>query len=291
MAKAPSARPPSTPRPPRPPRPSSAPRPPRIPLTLDLSPSKTLAAPPWLAERAASIGIEFDKDDVEKLGLYLGCLFYGNEQLNLTAVTDVEKAWDRHILDSLTLLATLADLPKGSKVIDIGSGGGLPGIPLAICAPHLHFTLLEATQKKVAFLDECIKRLELKNCVTLHARAEAAAHNIGTRADAKGITQRVGAQREQYDAVVARAVGAMPILAEITVPFAKPGGMIALIKGEKAPQEIEDAKQTLHEVKAVVDAVIPTPTGQIVVLSKRVTTPRLFPRPERVNNKKNKRAK
>lgn len=261
----------------------------RSPLSLDLSQCTALPPPAWLMERAASLGIEFEKHDVEQLGLYLGCLFYGNQQLNLTAITDVEKAWDRHILDSLTLLAPLSELPKGSKVIDVGTGGGLPGIPLAICAPHLHFTLLEATQKKIAFLDECFKRLELKNCVTLHARAEAAAHNIGTRADSKGVALRVGAQREQYDAVVARAVGALPILAEITVPFAKPGGMIALIKGEKAQQEIEDAKQTLHEVKAVVDAVIATPTGQIVVLSKRVATPRLYPRPERVNSKKHKR--
>ena len=263
----------------------------RSALSLDLSPCTPLPAPSWLIERAASIGIEFEKHDVEKLGLFLGCLFHGNQQLNLTAITEVEKAWDRHILDSLTLLAPLSDLPDGAKVIDVGTGGGLPGLPLAICAPHLHFTLLEATQKKIAFLEECIKRLELKNCTTLHARAETAAHNIGTRADSKGVALRVGAQREQYDAVIARAVGALPILAEITVPFAKPGGLIALIKGERAQQEIEDAKQTLHEVKAVVDAVIATPTGQIVVLSKRVATPRLYPRPERVNNKKHKRSK
>lgn len=235
------------------------------------------------------MGIEFDASDIERLGLYLACLFKGNEQLNLTAITDAEKAWERHILDSLTLLAVLADLPKDAKVIDIGTGGGLPGIPLAICAPHLRFTLLEATQKKVAFLGECIKQLHLKNCVTLHARAETAAHNIGTRADAKGISLRVGAQREQYDAVLARAVGALPILSEITVPFAKPGGIIALIKGEKAPQEIEDAKDTLHELKAVVEGIVPTPTGQIVVISKRVPTPRLFPRSERVNSKKHRR--
>jgi len=256
---------------------------------FDFSSLQTLGEPAWLREKASSMGIEFDKGDIEKLGLFLACLLDANTRANLTAVTDHDKAWDRHVLDSLSLLAVLADLPEGASVIDVGTGGGLPGLPLAICAPHLKFTLLDATAKKIAFLDATISRLGLTNCTTLTARAEVAAHDIGTRADAKGITKREGAKREQFDAVVARAVGALKVLAEITVPFAKIGGTIALIKGAKAPQEIEEAQPVLHELKCVVDTIVPTPTGQIVVLGKRVATPRLFPRAEKVNSKKSKR--
>src|SRR5689334_3810489 len=90
----------------------------------------TLNPPPTFAPAASALGIEFEPGDVEKLGRYLALLLETNKQFNLTAIKEPDEAWSRHILDSLTLIALLAELAKQAKVIDVGSGGGLPGIPL-----------------------------------------------------------------------------------------------------------------------------------------------------------------
>jgi 16S rRNA (guanine527-N7)-methyltransferase len=231
-------------------------------------------------EAAERIGIAFDAGDVGALGKYLELLFAANETMNLTAVRDVEQAWMRHILDSLTLLPLLADLPERGRVIDIGSGGGLPGIPLAITMPHLSFTLLEATGKKAVFLRGVADQMNLKNVSVLNQRAEIAAHDRGM----KKATGRFGGHRETYDAVVARAVGRLHTLAEITVPFAKPtrgeepGGIVLLIKGAQADAELAEAQGALHALKAVHTGTIETPTGRIVMLAKGAATPKLYPR-------------
>ena len=258
-------------------------------MTIDFSAVKALAAPAWLAERARAFGVEFDASDIEKLGTFLACIAVANERVNLTAITDSEQAWQRHVLDSLTLMGVLADLPEGARVLDIGTGAGLPGVPLAICMPHLRFTLLDGTAKKIAFVQAACARLGLKNVDAVTGRAEQLAHDIGVRRDFAGKVTRDGGYREQFDVVVARAVGQLDTLAEMAVGFAKVNGVVALIKGAQAQQEVEAASKTLHEIKVVVNAVAATPTGQIVILEKRVATPRLYPRAERVNAAKNKK--
>jgi 16S rRNA (guanine527-N7)-methyltransferase len=182
------------------------------------------------------------------------------------------------VLDSLTLIAVLADLPEGARVVDVGSGGGLPGLPLAVCMPHLHFTLLEATGKKVDFLRATAAALQLRNVEVVQARAETLAHDRGERASTAGKVTRVAARRESYDAVVARAVGRLCTLLELVVPFAKVGGLIALTKGAKAQEELEEAKEALHQLKAVAGPLIPTLTSTIVIIEKPSATPKIFPR-------------
>jgi 16S rRNA (guanine527-N7)-methyltransferase len=223
-----------------------------------------LEAPAGFVEAARELGVEFDPGDVERLGLYLALLLDANKAFNLTAVEDPEAAWTRHILDSLTLLQVLAELPEGARVIDVGSGGGLPGVPLAIVMPHLRFTLLEATGKKAAFLRKAIGALGLSNAEVLAERAESAGQ------DKK--------HREQYDAVVARAVGRMVTLAELTVPLAKVDRRVMLIKGERAGEELEEAAKGLALLHAVHSGTLQTPTGRIVVLEKSGATPRQYPR-------------
>lgn len=249
---------------------------PRPAIAFDFRALAPLTPPVTFTERARTLGIEFDNDDTQRLGKFLAALISANEQVNLTAITDPQQAWDRHILDSLTLMGVLADLPEGARLIDVGTGGGLPGIPLAICMPHLQFTLLEATGKKIEFLRAVVDSLALKNVHVVQGRAESIAHDRGERGPAGAA--RSGGHREQYDAVLARAVGRTAMLAELTVPFAKVGGMVVLIKGAKAQEELEEAKESLHLLKAVATQTIPTPTGTLVVLDKQSATPRTYPR-------------
>jgi 16S rRNA (guanine527-N7)-methyltransferase len=207
-------------------------------------------------------------------------LLRGNERANLTAAAEAGPAWTRHILDSLTLIPVLSELSEGARVIDVGSGGGLPGIPLAICVPGLRFTLLEATGKKVEFMRQAAAALGLSHVEVVQARAEAAGHDRGERTG----TGRVGGHRERYDAVLARAVGPLNVLAELTIPFARPpagetpGGVIALIKGQKADEELAAAARALKVLRAEHEATMDTPTGRVVVLTKVGPTPRDYPR-------------
>ena len=143
-----------------------------------------LAPTQQFLDAAATLGIEFDDGDLQRLGTYLELLLEANKTTNLTAIREPDAAWMRHILDSLTLLPALAELPEGATVIDVGSGGGLPGMPLAIAMPHLRFTLLEATGKKAVFLRTTAKALELSNVAILCERAEKAAHDRGERTGA-----------------------------------------------------------------------------------------------------------
>jgi 16S rRNA (guanine527-N7)-methyltransferase len=210
-------------------------------------------------------GIEFVDGEVEMLGRYLAMLLETNEQFNLTAVTDPAAAWVRHIFDSLTLFPVMEEaLAEGSRIIDVGSGGGLPGVPLAIVMPSMEVTLLEATGKKAAFLRRVAEELGIPNITVLDIRAEAAG--------------RSPEHRERYGAAVARAVGPMSVIAELTVPLVEVGGRVFLIKGQRADEELAAAKTALHKLHAQHELTIDTPTGKIVVLDKARSTPREYPR-------------
>ncbi|HYE61038.1 MAG TPA: 16S rRNA (guanine(527)-N(7))-methyltransferase RsmG [Phycisphaerales bacterium] len=247
----------------------------RAPIAFNFAATQPLPAPPEFIDAAAQLGIEFDEGDVDRLGRFLAMLLEANASaLNLTAITEPAAAWEKHILDSLTLLPLLAELPEGARVLDVGSGGGLPGVPLAIVMPHLRFTLLEATGKKVEYLRAVGSALSLANMDVVQGRAETVAHDRGEKSG----TGRTGGFREAFDAVTARAVGRVAVLAELTAPFAKVGGMVFLIKGQKAEEELAEGEGALHELKVVHAATVDTPTGRVVVLEKRSATPKLYPR-------------
>lgn len=247
---------------------------------------RALEATGEFLELARGYGIEFDPGDVEKLGHYLAMLLEVNKTTNLTAIEDPAEAWKRHIFDSLTLIPAIADLEDGARVIDVGSGGGLPGVPLAICMPRLAFTLLEATGKKADFLRQVARRLSLGNVTVVEERAEVLAHDRGDKVSEGGQTFREGGHREKYDAVVARAVGRLPTLLELTVAFAKvgtegaggAGSRILLIKGQQADEELGEAKGAMHLLKVVHASTLDTPTGRIVVIEKPAATPKVYPR-------------
>ncbi|MBY0307269.1 MAG: 16S rRNA (guanine(527)-N(7))-methyltransferase RsmG [Phycisphaerales bacterium] len=250
-------------------------------MTSPTTPTPLPPTPEFLAA-VAELGIELEPGDGERLGLYLALLLEANKATNLTAITEPGAAWMRHALDGLTLLPVLSDLPEGATVIDVGSGGGVPGVPLAVCMRHLVFTLLEPTGKKARFLEQAAHALGLKNVRVLPERAEKAG-------------QDKARHREKYDAVVSRAVGPMNVVAELMIPLCRQGGIVAVIKGAKAEAEVAHANgaqvrvaegegiirtgfSAIGALGARLVEIRETPTGKIVILEKASRTPNLYPR-------------
>lgn len=223
----------------------------RVPLVLPSS--VPLAAPDGFGARLEAVGASVSAPALAQLGDYLARLLAMNEQVNLTAIKDAESAWERHVLDALTLLPLVADVPAGARLVDVGSGGGIPGIPLAIARPDLRVTLVEATQKKAAFLTAVSAAIGLSN-VTVHAE----------RAEQLGKSDLRGA----FDVVTARAVARLAALVPLVLPFARPGGLVLLIKGQRADEELAEATSVIKKQHAAHEATIATPTGRIVKLRR-----------------------
>ena len=217
----------------------------------------------------AAAGIALEPHEPAALRRYLELLYEANAVTNLTAITDEREAWMKHIFDALTLLPVIAEIaPAGERlgICDVGSGGGVPAIPLAIVCPDVCFTLLEATGRKVELLRHFVKELGLANVTVTQGRAE--------QEGAFGS----GGLRDAFDLVTARALGRIAVAAELCVPLTREGGFVALIKGQKADEELAEAKPALHLLHAVHTSTLDTPTGRIVVLEKSRRTPKAYPR-------------
>ena len=172
-----------------------------------------------LVEGAAALGLALDAAQVERFARYRALLLDWNSRINLTAITDPEEVVTRHFLDSLTcapLLPSITPSRTTPRLVDVGTGAGFPGLPLAIALPSWDVTLLEATGKKVRFLETVIADLGLTNAHALAGRAEELAHRPELRS--------------RCDAVTARAVAALPTLLEYSAPFARPGGTLIFPK-------------------------------------------------------------
>lgn len=176
-----------------------------------------------IRERIAALGIRCADNTAEQLLRYQQLVETWNQHMNLTGDAGFEAMLDRHLMDSLTPLTVQGLLEDGATLIDVGTGAGLPGIPLAIARPDLRVTLLDSMQKRIKFLSAVAEALELSNVTVLHARAEVAAH----RADC----------REQFAIATARAVAALPVLQELLLPFVAVGGKCVCLKGPAAEDE------------------------------------------------------
>lgn len=164
-----------------------------------------------------------DKKDQYKIFIYY--LLEVNAHTNLTTITDIDEIKIKHIEDSLSVLDLIKE---NDKVLDIGSGAGFPGIPLAI-EKKIDLTLIDSVNKKVNFMNQAIEKIDLKNARAIHARAEDFAKD----------------NREKYDVVVSRAVANMTTLSELCLPFVKVGGIFIALKGPKADEELEEAKNAI----------------------------------------------
>lgn len=230
----------------------------------------SLSIPDFVNDDLQRLGMEVEPVTLEKLAEYLAALLKANERFNLTAIREPEAAWRRHIIDSLTILACMEELPENARVIDIGSGGGLPGMPLAIARPDLKIFLLESTGKKALFLQECAAELGLSNVTVIHARAEHTGQDMN--------------HRQQYDVAICRAIGQMAELLEYAMPLLKVGGKLLAMKGPKAEQELEVAGDALTILGAgSVQVIEAYPEGfefntVIVEVTKDQPTPDEYPR-------------
>lgn len=219
--------------------------------SLPLPEVPPLVPPAGFDEKLRSLGVTLAPEAVARLGDYLARLLAMNEQMNLTAIKDPAEAWTRHVLDSLSLVPMVADVPAGARLLDVGSGGGVPGIPIAIARPDLRVTLVDATQKKVAFLTGVARALGLTSVDAVWGRAEKLVATNLARA---------------FDVVTARAVGKIPVLLPWTAPFAKTGGRLLFIKGEQGEPELDQARALLRRFCCTHRATVATPTGRVLVL-------------------------
>jgi 16S rRNA (guanine527-N7)-methyltransferase len=223
----------------------------------------TSSFPSELAAKARPLGVELEGELGVQLGRYLTRLLDANREFNLTSITDPDEAWRKHILDSLTVVPMLRALGDEAHVIDVGSGGGLPGVPIALALPTLRFTLLEATAKKARFLAQTASALGITNLQVENDRAESFGR---------------GAGREQFEGATARAVSRLPVLLELVLPLIKPGGTFVAIKGQQAEVEIDEAARAMRELQAEVERVERTETGTLIAVRKLGATPARYPR-------------
>lgn len=183
----------------------------------------------YLLEKCKEVQVELSEEKAQRLLRFMRLVLAENEKYNLTAITEPKEFIVKHLTDSLSVLPLLEG-EDSPKVADVGSGAGLPGIPLAIAHADSAYTCIEATKKKADFLRMAAGELELKNVQVVNGRAEELGRNA--------------AHRERYDIVIARAVALLPVLTELCAPLVKKGGLFVAMKGS-APEEASAAIKTL----------------------------------------------
>lgn len=207
----------------------------------------------------------------EQFDLYYQRLIEGRQRASLTSLRDRESIERRHFLETMLLLSALTEAGVvKSPVIDIGTGAGIPGLPVKIARPDLEMTLVEATGKKARFVEETVELLGLSGVSVFHARAEELAHH--------------SAHRGAYALALARAVAPLRILVELALPFLSIGGYLATPKGSGARREVREAQNALAVCGGSVDLMKrldlppPGPAPTLVLIRKAQETPEGYPR-------------
>lgn len=191
-------------------------------------------------------GLALTPQQTEQLVRFAGLVADWTVRVNLVSRREAEHLWDNHILDSLAVLPALAEKPA-AEVMDLGPGGGFPGIPLKICRPELRLTCLEATQKKARFIEMAVKELELADIEVVAQHSQ----------DAQKDKTLVG----RYDFVTARAVAELKDLIKMSFPFLKIGGKLLAYKSSRAGEEISRASAVLKKFRGSLEGEMETPAG------------------------------
>lgn len=213
--------------------------------------------------------LHLGEEQLAQFHRYYDLLLEWNERIDLTNVTDPMEIIDTHFLDSLSLLRYGTVPGTGEDVLDVGSGAGLPGVPLAILCPGTHFLLVDALRKRVDFLAE-VAAAAVPNVRALHARVEDMA--------------RQPEYREHYPLVVSRAVAPLPVLTELLLPFARVGGIVYAYKGPGVAKEWTQGERAAKILGGQLRDPILTPLPdkawqhQLIPIEKKRSTPPKYPR-------------
>lgn len=220
-----------------------------------------------MAEKAAKFGVALSQKQLEQLDNYAEMLVDWNTRMNLTGITDSEGIMTRHFEDSLSMLHAVA-VGERAKVVDVGTGAGFPGMVLKIARPDIQLTLLDSLNKRILFLNEVAKVINLE-VETLHLRAEEGG--------------RTPKYREQYDIACARAVANLRELSEYCLPYVKVGGQFVSLKGPNVQDEVDAARPGIGTLGGKIEALkewqLSDGSGRsIIVVQKNKATPPQFPR-------------
>lgn len=209
--------------------------------------------------------INLSKIQVDQFEKYYDYMLEENKKYNLTAITEKLQVIIKHFVDSV-----LAEkfIPQGASVIDVGSGAGFPGVPIKILRPDINIILLDSLRKRVNFLDNLIKILNLENIKAVHARAEDFAQD----------------RRETFDISLSRAVAQVPTLSEYLLPFVKIGGKVIMYKGGDIDEELSQGEKAIHMFGGKIEKVEKFELKEVaskrslIIINKKTATPSKFPR-------------
>lgn len=220
-----------------------------------------------MKEKGKRINVDFSVEQLGKFYRYMELLIEWNEKMNLTAIIEPEEIILKHFIDSLTILK---EIKENDYIVDVGTGAGFPGIPLKIMLEENEFVLVDSLNKRLTFLKEVIKELNLNNIKVIHSRVE----EFGQ--DKK--------YRETFDIATSRAVANLSVLSEYLIPLLKLNGRCICMKASEAKEEIEQAKKAINvlggTIKNIEEFELPdTNIGRTVItINKTNKTPNQYPR-------------
>ena len=183
-----------------------------------------------MSTAAEDVGLQLSEEQYERFMKYMRLLQEWNEKINLTAITEDEEVVKKHFIDCIKAFKR-DDFKNAKTMIDVGTGAGFPGLPIAIMRSDLKVTLLDSLNKRINFLNTVVQELGLKNVTTIHSRAEDGARNKDLR--------------EKCDVATSRAVANMSVLSEFCLPYVKVGGNFIALKGPAVDQEIEESRNAI----------------------------------------------